>query len=99
MINRRAFRLAVLPALLLALVSTRGLTQATPSILKGVVVDKDGNPLPGVTVTLVNPSLGHPPMGGVTNAQGEFRITPVPGGKGYVLRASMPSVLAAVLSK
>jgi outer membrane receptor protein involved in Fe transport len=91
MIDRRASRLAVLPALILALVATWGFTQTTPSILKGVVVDKDGNPLPGVTVILENPSLGHPPMGGVTNAQGEFRITPVPGGKGYVLRASMPS--------
>ncbi|HEV8335376.1 MAG TPA: TonB-dependent receptor [Candidatus Polarisedimenticolia bacterium] len=91
MIDRRASRLAVIPAIMLALVSTWGLTQTTPSILKGIVVDKDGNPLPGVTVTLENPSLGIAAMGGVTNAQGEFRITPVPAGKGYVLRASFPT--------
>lgn len=91
MVIGRATRLAVLLALIAALVAVPALAQTSPGTIKGTVVDKDGNPLPGATVTLENPSMGVAPMGAVTNAQGEFRIFPVQGGKGYVLRAAMPS--------
>jgi outer membrane receptor protein involved in Fe transport len=67
------------------------LAQTSPGTVKGIVVDKDGSPLPGATVTLENRSIGVVGLGGVTNAQGEFRITPVPPGKGYTLRVSLPS--------
>src|SRR2546426_2487472 len=63
----------------------------TPGTVQGVVVDRERNPLPGVTITLENPSMAVTGLGGVTDAQGEFRIAAVPPGQGYVLRASLPS--------
>src|SRR5258705_6613824 len=90
MLTGRATRLALV-LVLLALALVPAWPQTTGGTVKGVIVDKDGNPLPGVTVTLENPSMAVTGLGGVTNAQGEFRITPVPPGKGYILRASMPS--------
>jgi hypothetical protein len=91
MVNRRATRLAVFLLVMLALVSAPVLAQTTPATIKGTVVDKDGDPLPGATVTLENPSLGVKGLGGITNAQGEFRITVLQPGKGYVLQVSMPA--------
>ncbi len=91
MVNRRAIRLAVFLVLVSSLVSVPILGQTSPAIIKGTVVDKDGNPLPGATISLENPSLGVKGLGSITNAQGEFRITVLQPGKGYVLHASMPS--------
>ena len=82
---------ALLSAILLIASTTMLLAQTSPGTVKGIVVDKDGSPLPGATVTLENRSIGIVGLGGVTNAQGEFRITPVPPGKGYTLRVSLPS--------
>ncbi|HMC81816.1 MAG TPA: carboxypeptidase regulatory-like domain-containing protein, partial [Candidatus Polarisedimenticolia bacterium] len=80
MLTGRATRLALV-LVLLALALVPAWPQSTGGTVKGVIVDKDGNPLPGVTVTLENPSMAVTGLGGVTNAQGEFRITPVPPGK------------------
>ncbi len=91
MVSHRAARQALIVSLLALLAAAPILAQTTASTLKGTIVDKDGNPLPGVTVVLENPSLGVTGLGGVTNAQGEFRITPVPPGKGYILSANLPS--------
>src|SRR5262245_30246906 len=85
--GRLATSLALL--LLLSLFSI-AYAQTSPGTVKGVVVDKDGSPLPGATVTLENRAIGIIGLGGVTNAQGEFRITPVQAGKGYALRVSLP---------
>src|SRR3989454_3115139 len=59
--------------------------------VRGFVIDRDGNPLPGVTITVETASRALTGLGGVTDAQGEFRIAAVPPGQGYVLRASLPS--------
>lgn len=82
---------ALLSGILLIASASTILAQTSPGTIKGIVVDKDGSPLPGATVTLENRSIGVVGLGGVTNAQGEFRITPVPPGKGYTLRVSLPS--------
>ncbi len=82
---------ALLSAILLIASTSMILAQTSPGTVKGIVVDKDGSPLPGATVTLENRSIGVVGLGGVTNAQGEFRITPVPPGKGYTLRVNLPS--------
>jgi hypothetical protein len=57
----------------------------TPSVLAqqdagiiGVVTDESGAVLPGVTVTVTGPALQVPSMADVTDAKGEFRITPLP---------------------
>jgi carboxypeptidase family protein len=44
----------------------------------GVVTDESGAVLPGVTVTVTGPALQVPSMSDVTDAKGEFRITPLP---------------------
>jgi outer membrane receptor protein involved in Fe transport len=62
--------------------------------IRGIVVDRSGTPLPGVTVVVRNDALGVPERGGVTDARGTFRIIGLPAGPGYRLRASMPTYAA-----
>ena len=64
--------------------------QSSMGTLRGFVVDKDGGPLPGATVTLENRSLGVTGLGAVTDAKGEFRFNSVPAGKDYALVVSLP---------
>jgi len=59
--------------------------------VKGIVVDRNGDPLPGVSIVLENASLGVPERGAVTDSRGEFRFIAVPPGRGYTLRASLAS--------
>lgn len=82
-----------LPAVLvLSLVLGRGVLLAQGiSGIRGQVLDKDGAPIPGATITLSQPSSGVA-RGAVTDAHGEYRIAPLPPGTGYVLRASFPGM-------
>jgi outer membrane receptor protein involved in Fe transport len=66
--------------------------------IKGIVVDRSGTPLPGVTVVVRNDALGVPERGGVTDAKGAFRIIGLPPGPGYRLRASLPTYAATEFS-
>jgi hypothetical protein len=63
----------------------------TNSGLKGTVVDKDGAPLPSARISIKNDSLGVS-QGAVADAKGEFRIVPLPPGKGYVLEVAFPGM-------
>src|SRR5262249_15248393 len=65
---------------------------------KGVVLDKDGQPLPGATVTVSNPALGITSQGAVTDAKGEFRISPLPPGRGYKLTVAFQTMSTITLS-
>ena len=78
---------------LLAVVLSPGdiLAQYGAGTVKGTVVDRDGNALPGVTIILENASRGFPERGAVTDPRGEFRFITVPPGRGYTLRASLAS--------
>src|SRR5207245_11804600 len=58
----------------------------------GIVVDKDGAPIPGATINVTNSTLGVSPMGAITDAKGEFRIVPLPPGRGYVVEVSFPTM-------
>jgi outer membrane receptor protein involved in Fe transport len=83
-----------LPIVFPALFLVAGVAIAKPAgdtAIYGVVVDRDGNSLAGVTIVLENPSLGVEPRGAVTNAKGEFRFLGVPTGAGFSLRASLPT--------
>jgi len=53
--------------------------------LFGTAVDNNGEPLPGVTVTLTGPGA---PMTQITNAEGQFRFLGLPPGE-YRLRAEL----------
>jgi dipeptidyl aminopeptidase/acylaminoacyl peptidase len=57
--------------------------------VKGIVVDKDGNPLEAATLLLRNPRLK---LGTecVTDSKGEYRFSSVAAGKDYTLRISRP---------
>src|SRR5258708_39826689 len=44
----------------------------------GLVPDESGAVLPGVTVTATGPSLQVPSVAGVTDAKGEYRLSPLP---------------------
>src|ERR1041384_6715051 len=46
----------------------------------GVVTDTSGAVLPGVTVTARSPALQVPSVVSVTDAKGEYRLTPLPPG-------------------
>ena len=83
--------LLVLLAGLLFLLPFAPVSAQTGSGIKGTVVDKDGAPMPGATVTVTNATLGVT-QGAVTDAKGEFRIVPLPPGRGYSLTVSFPSM-------
>src|SRR5437667_3058246 len=54
-----------------------GQAQTTASIV-GRVTDESGAILPGVTVSATSPALQVPQVVGVTDAQGDYRLTPLP---------------------
>jgi len=54
-----------------------GQAQTTASIV-GRVTDESGAILPGVTVSAASPALQVPQVVGVTDAQGDYRLTPLP---------------------
>jgi hypothetical protein len=54
-----------------------GQAQTTASII-GQVTDESGAVLPGVTVTATSPALQVPQVAVVTDAQGDYRISPLP---------------------
>jgi TonB dependent receptor/Carboxypeptidase regulatory-like domain/TonB-dependent Receptor Plug Domain len=63
----------------------------TNSGIRGTVLDKDGAPLPTAHVTVANTTLGVNQVV-ITDAKGEFRIVPLPAGKGYSLTVEFPQM-------
>jgi hypothetical protein len=57
--------------------------------ITGQVKDESGGLLPGVTVTATSPALQVSSVTDVTNAQGEYRLTPLPIGT-YILEFVLP---------
>ena len=56
--------------------------------MRGRVLDKDGEPLPGVSITVTGPALiGREAT--VTNERGAFRIASLPPGKEYTVLAEL----------
>ena len=53
----------------------------------GTIVDTEGNPLPGVSVTLTGPTIA--PLTAVTTAEGRFRFLSLPPGKEYTIKAEL----------
>ncbi len=67
--------------LLLLASATPARAQLQTGNLYGTIVDEQGSPLPGATVTLSGPGT---PQVQVTNAQGQFRFLDVPPGSGQI---------------
>lgn len=62
--------------------------QANTGILTGTVLDEDGQPLPGVEVTISSPALISPQLSRLTNERGLFRFPYLPPGT-YTLNAKL----------
>jgi len=67
--------------------------QTSEASIIGQVTDESGAVLPGVTVTATSPALQVPQMVSVTNASGEYRVTPLPPGT-YTVEYALPGFRA-----
>lgn len=65
--------------------------------IDGAVTDESGLALPGVTVTITSPALQVAHLTDVTNAQGRYSVTQLPGGL-YELRFELPGFQTLVRS-
>jgi hypothetical protein len=75
--------------LLLICLSIRLAQSGDSTDLRGRIVDRSGQPLPGATVTVRNESLAVGEMGVVSDAQGNYRIPRLPPGPHYKVRFTL----------
>jgi hypothetical protein len=71
----------------LAILATGLIAQERTGNITGVVVDQEGNPLPGVTVTLTGTLIAA--HSSVSNAEGKFRFLSLSPNKNYELKAEL----------
>ncbi|PYQ10405.1 MAG: hypothetical protein DMH00_11340, partial [Acidobacteria bacterium] len=71
---------------------------ASEAILEGQVSDRNGQPLPAVTVVLRNDRLAFQEKGTLTDPQGRYRFAHLPPGPGYQLTVSLPSYATLVFT-
>lgn len=76
-------------ACLVALSSVPAAGQGQAGSIIGQVQDESGAVLPGVTVTATSPALQVPQVVGVTDARGDYRLTPLPIGT-YTVQYELP---------
>ena len=72
---------------LLVLAATSAFAATQNAVVYGTVYDATGNPLPGVSVVLENPSLGFARTT-TTGSDGSYNFAEVPPAEGYRLTAS-----------
>jgi hypothetical protein len=72
---------------LILLLSVPMVAQVRTGNIYGKVVDTEGNPLPGVTVTLTSSLLA--PLSTVTSAEGVFRFVSLPPAKDYAVKLEL----------
>ena len=63
------------------------MAQVRTGTLYGKITDEDGNPLPGVTVTLTGARTA--PLTSITSAEGIYRFLSLPPARDYILRAEL----------
>ena len=73
--------------LLIIFLSVSMAAQVRTGNIYGKVVDSEGNPLPGVTVTLTGSLIA--PMSTVTSAEGNFRFLSLPPAKDYSIKLEL----------
>ena len=77
----RAFRTIILGLLVLWLAPRAARAQTTDTAsIQGRVTDESGAVMPGVTVTVASPALQTPQLVAVTDQQGGYRFSALPGG-------------------
>lgn len=77
-------RKVVLFVAVAALIALPAKAQVQYGSISGTAVDNQGQPLPGVTVTLQGPTM-QGTRTAVTDSQGKFRFVPVPPGSDYTI--------------
>ena len=75
--RHRLLRLAISVSLVVATVGSAAAQQTAAAII-GQVTDETGAVMPGVTVTATSAALQAAEMVAVTDARGEYRLTPLP---------------------
>jgi hypothetical protein len=86
-----------LAILLLCAVAFEAVAQST-GVLRGVVTDQAGVPLPGATVAVESPQTGGG-RGAVTDQSGQFQIAGLPSGVDYTLRFTLDGYASVVLTQ
>ena len=71
-------RIALATVVLLGTLASGSAFAQQDAGIVGTVTDESGALLPGVTITVTSPSLQVPSVTAVTDAKGEYRITPLP---------------------
>ncbi|MFQ5876501.1 MAG: carboxypeptidase regulatory-like domain-containing protein [Acidobacteriota bacterium] len=98
MVVKRALPILLSGVLALALSLPGAALAQTASGIRGLVVDKDGEPIVAATVLVENRDLGISQQGTVTDARGQFRVAPLPPGRGYTVTVSFPGMATVILS-
>ena len=80
--------------LLVLLLAVSLSAQVRTGNIYGKVVDTDGNPLPGVTVTLTGSKTA--PLTSITSAEGNFRFISLPPANDYALKAELEGFKSVV---
>jgi hypothetical protein len=78
--KNRMFGWFIVLAIAAALVPTASAQLNQTGTLVGTVSDTEGQPLPGVTVTIKSPAIILPQMGAITNENGLYRFLSLPPG-------------------
>jgi len=86
---RSTVRGLCLGAMLLISFAAHG-QSGTQAVLTGQVVDQDGKPMPGVTITAHSPSSAMAPAGTVTDDRGRYRFNALRPGNDYAVVAELP---------
>ena len=76
-----------LSILFVLLFSCTLMAQVRTGTVYGKVTDTDGNPLPGVTLTLMGERTA--PLNAVSSAEGIYRFLSLPPAQDYMVRASL----------
>jgi hypothetical protein len=77
----------LLVSFLILVLSSAGLAQRQTGSLRGTIIDEQGNPLPGVNITVTSPAMQGQQTYISTN-DGEFRFPTLPPGE-YTIRAEL----------
>ena len=77
----------LLTLLFVLLLATSAFAQVRAGNIFGEITDPDGNPLPGVTVTLTGTLTA--PLTSITSAEGNFRFLSLPPASDYTIKAEL----------
>ncbi len=78
--------------------SIAGAGTGKTAILTGQIVDRQGQPMPDVTVTAVSRRAATQPIGGVTDAAGRYHLSPLQPSDDYILTVDLAGFATVEIS-